>query len=61
MVQWVESGGPEVRPPTHSGFGSELLNRQLRYELKGEAAIEFHKDGVQATLILPAKGFALGK
>jgi two-component system CheB/CheR fusion protein len=61
MVTWVESGGPEVRPPTHSGFGSELLNRQLRYELKGEAAIEFHKDGVQATLTLPAKSFALGK
>jgi two-component system, chemotaxis family, CheB/CheR fusion protein len=60
-VHWVESGGPEVRPPTHSGFGSELLNRQLSYELKGEAAIEFHKAGVQATLNFPAKGFAFSK
>jgi two-component system, chemotaxis family, CheB/CheR fusion protein len=61
VVQWVESGGPAVKPPTHSGFGSELLKRQLRYELKGEAAIEFHKEGVQATLSLPAKGFSLSK
>jgi chemotaxis response regulator CheB/two-component sensor histidine kinase len=61
VVQWIESGGPEVNPPTRSGFGSELLNRQLRYELRGDAALEFHKAGVQATLVLPAKDFVVGK
>jgi two-component system, chemotaxis family, CheB/CheR fusion protein len=55
VLHWRESGGPEVRPPEHSGFGSELVNRQLRYELKGEAALEFHTDGLRATLMVPVK------
>ena len=32
---WVESGGPTVVEPTRKGFGSRLIERSLRGELRG--------------------------
>ncbi len=42
--------------PTRRGFGTELLQRQLRYELKGNATMEFHKDGLRVLLEIPVHG-----
>lgn len=54
LLEWVETGGPQVVAPTRQGFGSELVNRQLRYELRGEAVLEYAPSGVIARLRLPA-------
>lgn len=43
---WRESGGPPVEPPSHAGFGSTLVDRSARYELDGEADIEYAPTGV---------------
>lgn len=53
IFEWIERNGPEVKAPTRHGFGSELIERQLRYELDGRAAMTFDKKGVQVTLTLP--------
>ncbi len=53
IFEWIERGGPEVSPPTRRGFGSELIERQLRYELNGRAAMAFHKAGLHVTLTVP--------
>jgi two-component sensor histidine kinase len=29
-LQWLESGGPAVTPPTRKGFGSNMIERALR-------------------------------
>ncbi len=42
---WRESGGPEVSPPTRSGFGTRLI-RMLGSSLKGEANIDYRPEGV---------------
>ncbi|MCB2015722.1 MAG: GAF domain-containing protein [Sphingobium sp.] len=57
-IQWVESGGPTVKPPSRRGFGSTIIERSIPYELKGEAEIEYDPDGVVATLKLPADSVA---
>jgi two-component system CheB/CheR fusion protein len=55
VMRWVERGGPEVKEPVRSGFGAELLKRQLRHELSGEATIVYNKQGLEMTLTAPAR------
>jgi two-component system, chemotaxis family, CheB/CheR fusion protein len=56
VFSWMERGGPKVTPPTHHGFGSELVQRQLRYELNGKAAMQFSEAGLEVTVEIPAGG-----
>jgi two-component system, chemotaxis family, CheB/CheR fusion protein len=56
LFHWRERGGPKVTPPTRHGFGSELVQRQLRYELNGKTAMEFSEDGLEVTVEIPAAG-----
>lgn len=55
-LQWVESGGPRVAPPTHRGFGTRLIEGGIPYDLDGEAQIEFQPDGVRCVVMLPWPG-----
>lgn len=55
ILRWQESGGPAVKPPTRHGFGSELVKRQLKYELNGTATMDFAADGLTVTLVIPAQ------
>lgn len=55
ILRWKEIGGPVVKPPTRQGFGSELVQRQLKYELNGTAEMAFNEDGLTVTLAVPAE------
>lgn len=44
--EWRECGGPEVKPPTRSGFGSRLIQRGLNRDLQGHAQLDFEPTGV---------------
>jgi len=48
--RWIESGGPTVVEPTRKGFGSRLIERSLRGELKGAAVMDYRPEGLQCTL-----------
>jgi two-component system, chemotaxis family, CheB/CheR fusion protein len=54
--RWEEHGGPRVAQPARRGFGSELLQRQLTYELKGQATMDFAEEGLKVLLEIPASG-----
>jgi PAS domain S-box-containing protein len=54
-LEWIESGGPPVTPPTRRGFGSRLIERSLRGALQGSAELEFAPDGLCCRLELPLK------
>jgi PAS domain S-box-containing protein len=45
-LTWEESGGPEVSPPTHRGFGSLLLTRALSYQAAGRVELEWRRSGL---------------
>jgi two-component system, chemotaxis family, CheB/CheR fusion protein len=53
QLQWVESGGPPVTPPSRRGFGSRLLERGLPGETGGEVSLKFEAKGVRYTLSIP--------
>lgn len=53
VFSWRERDGPAVSEPARRGFGTELLQRQLRYELNGNATMDFHQDGLRVMLEIP--------
>ena len=57
-IEWVERGGPPVKPPTRRGFGSTIIERSIPYELKGEAALKFKLPGLEASFMIPARYIA---
>jgi two-component system CheB/CheR fusion protein len=60
VFSWRERDGPTVSEPTRRGFGTELLQRQLRYELNGNATMDFQRDGLRVMLEIPMHGSLAG-
>jgi two-component sensor histidine kinase len=46
-LDWEESGGPPVAPPTQKGFGSRLLEELVARDLGGDTKLDFDKSGVR--------------
>ncbi|MBV8850279.1 MAG: PAS domain-containing protein [Methylobacteriaceae bacterium] len=54
VFDWEETGGPPIDgSPRRRGFGTELLEQTLSYELKAETSMKFSKDGLACTIELP--------
>ncbi len=54
VLRWSETGGPKPDPaPTRQGFGSELIEREVRHDLGGAVGMTFGAEGLVATLVLP--------
>lgn len=45
-ICWQERGGPPVRPPERTGFGSILIERSLRSYFKAKAATYYRVEGL---------------
>jgi len=54
VIDWRESGGPPVAPPTRTGFGSRLIQTTMDYDLGGSATVDYDPAGLRVTLIIPA-------
>lgn len=53
-LEWRESGVPALDPaPTRRGFGRDLIERGLPYELGAATLLEFLPGGVRCTIELP--------
>lgn len=53
VFEWRECGGPAVKPPPRKGFGTELLERTLAFEFKGQTNLAFNPAGLQCTIAIP--------
>jgi PAS domain S-box-containing protein len=54
VLQWQETGGPPVTPPSRKGFGSLVLGRGLAHELEGTVHLDYRSDGLVCTMTIPA-------
>jgi two-component system, chemotaxis family, CheB/CheR fusion protein len=52
-LQWIETGGPPVAPPSRHGFGSSLIERTITYQLGGTATPEFRAEGLYYEMAFP--------
>jgi two-component system CheB/CheR fusion protein len=53
VLHWEESNGPPTKAPERKGFGTELVEREIRGELRGQVAFDFAPTGLQATISVP--------
>jgi two-component sensor histidine kinase len=59
-IDWEESGGPRVVPPTRSGFGTSVVREMLPYELGGTVDLMHYPEGVRCSLQIPAHWLSAG-
>lgn len=52
-LSWRESGGPPVTAPHRRGFGSRLIERNVRHDLAGEVELDYAAGGFTAEISLP--------
>lgn len=52
VLNWREEGGPPVTPPTHKGFGMELIAYNSKAE-GGDAELDFSADGLRVRITFP--------
>jgi two-component sensor histidine kinase len=50
-LDWRERQGPAVMPPARTGFGSRLLRALVEGDLGGTLTHEFHRSGVQCSIV----------
>ncbi|MBZ6075616.1 CheR family methyltransferase [Microvirga puerhi] len=54
VFNWVESGVLLTRQtPSRRGFGTELIERTLSYDLDAQASLSFPPEGFRCTIMLP--------
>jgi PAS domain S-box-containing protein len=53
QLRWEESDGPPVEVPRRRGFGSQLIEQGLAYDLAGEARLTFARAGLVCTIDAP--------
>jgi PAS domain S-box-containing protein len=53
QLHWAESGGPPVRPPVRRGFGLDLIERSVAYELDGQAVLDYRGEGLSCEITVP--------
>ena len=53
QLVWLERSGPEVVPPSRKGFGTRLLERSVKMDLRGKCDLHFDPAGVQCCLDVP--------
>jgi PAS domain S-box-containing protein len=52
-MTWRETGGPPVRPPDKTGFGTRLIEKGLRAELQANVRLDYAPSGLVMTLDAP--------
>jgi two-component system, chemotaxis family, CheB/CheR fusion protein len=60
-LRWRERNGPPVAPPSRTGFGTLLIQRNLAAEFQGEVKLTYQPDGVECTIYAPAEGLELNE
>ncbi len=53
VLQWKESGGPAAKKPSKKGFGTTLIERELKQTLGGSARLRYNDSGLEAVLSVP--------
>jgi PAS domain S-box-containing protein len=50
-MRWTESGGPPTKKPKRKGFGSSIMQRMIRDQLKGEMHLDWRSEGLACEII----------
>jgi len=56
-LEWRESGGPAVSPPSRTGFGRLLLEQGLNQEIASSVTMDFEPEGLRCTILIPRQEY----
>lgn len=56
-IDWQETGGPKVEKPKRRGFGTQLIERQLKDSLRAEVKVTFAADGLHVLIEIPPAAY----
>ena len=54
-IEWQEIGGPPVRTPSRSSYGSSIIRDLIPFELGGAVELSFAPDGTRCRLEIPGE------
>jgi len=57
-ITWRERGGPPIKAPVRSGYGSSLIRNLIPHELGGTVDLTFLPDGACCKIEIPPEGGA---
>ena len=52
-ITWSEIGGPDITAPAHRGFGSRLIERNVRHDMAGDLKLGYPSTGLHAEFVIP--------
>jgi PAS domain S-box-containing protein len=52
ILHWTESGGPPSIEPSREGFGTRVIERMIREQLKGEMHLDWREEGLACEIVL---------
>jgi two-component sensor histidine kinase len=52
-LMWIESGGPAVSAPTSTGYGTQLVQSAMTYQVGGRVEQKYAPDGLEAEIVVP--------
>jgi two-component sensor histidine kinase len=55
ILRWTEIGGPPVKPPTHQGFGTRVMEGIIQGQLKGKMHFDWRAEGLACDIVLPGQ------
>jgi PAS domain S-box-containing protein len=53
VLNWCERGGPAVREPQSTGFGTRIITGSIERQLGGKAIFDWHPEGLSCVLRVP--------
>lgn len=52
---WIERDGPTIGKPSRAGFGGDLIDRLVRFDLGGTMEMRFEPAGFQSDIVFPIR------
>jgi two-component system CheB/CheR fusion protein len=53
VITWLERDGPEIAKPNRRGFGTELIERELKSVLSARVTFDYAPEGVEVRISIP--------
>ena len=55
LLDWDETGGPEISPPLRHGFGTTVIAKMPKYQFGADVQLDYGRSGFSWRLACPAE------
>jgi PAS domain S-box-containing protein len=52
ILRWTESGGPRAEKPKHQGFGTSVIDKMIRQQLRGKMHFDWRAEGLVCEIVV---------